>query len=308
MNEVTNKNRLCRALVGSYLYGLETPSSDQDFKGVYFPSWQDCVLLNVDTAVSVDTGYKDQEQYFSLQHFFRLLGKGEVVCFDLLHVREPFLKQTSLIWEEIYKRRQKFYSKKLNGFLGFVLSQTRKYSMRGTRYNSVSEVVSFLQNVPHEPEDRLERIWDKLPQNEFAEFSTDSRGNIVYSVCERMVHPSVKIDYAAQTFTNYKIMYGERSKAAAKNEGYDLKSISHAFRCLDEVEQIVDERDLTFPLKNREFILKIKTGQLEINDGIFEMMEERVSQIKEKINKSDLPDHMDREYWNGFLINKYYPY
>jgi hypothetical protein len=304
-------NKLCTVLSGSHLYGLNTELSDRDYRGVFLPTLKECVLQQVPKAITYSTSdknlknTKDDEdvQFFSLHHFIKLLNKGEIVCFDLLHARGDCLLSTSKEWEYLYDNRQKFYSKRLNGFLGFILSQTRKYSNRGVRYNSVSEVIKFLEEIPRE--NRLETVWNKLPQNKFSNYSLDSLGNSVYSVCERMVHPSVTVEHALKVFTGYKAMYGNRSVLASKRDGYDLKAISHAFRCLDELDQLISERDIIFPLKNRERILNIKLGKEIACDELFEEMDERVKILKEKLDKSDLPDSIDVKFWEDWLFGIY---
>lgn len=299
-------NVILQSIVGSKLYGLDHAESDTDLKGIYLPDLRDCILGKVENSIVKDTKGVDKSesidtQYFSLQHFVRLMAKGEVTCFDLLHSmsRPEMVLVRSPLAEEMYRERRRFYSKQLKGFLGFVLSQTRKYSDRGLRYGAVNEVCDVLRGV--NPNMRLSELVKLLPVGAFTAFE-GGRHETYYAVCGKKVPLSVRVSYALEVFDGYKRLYGDRSKSAT--DGYDLKAISHAMRCLDEVEQLLDEGDITFPLKNARKIFEVKMGIAEVSDDIFTEIEKKVLEISEKIDKSDLPDEVDLEYWEGFIVSE----
>jgi predicted nucleotidyltransferase len=305
---------LSKVLSGSHLFGLNTEKSDLDYRGCYLPELKDCILGKVKKSITsiegndpstVDKSNVSDTQYFGLQAFINNLSNGEVNSLDLLHARGDNLLRTSEEWEFLYNNKDKFYTKRLDGVVGFVLSQTRKYSNRGVRYNSVVEVIEFLDKVEFPKLTKLKHIWNLLPVNSFAEFRTDKLGNEVYSVCERMVHPTVTVEHALKVFTNYKTLYGQRSIDAGSLDGYDLKAISHAFRCLDELEELIHERNITFPLKNRERILNIKLGIEMPTDDHFVEMDERIEKLKFDLDNSNLPDSVDLDFWNEWVFNVY---
>jgi hypothetical protein len=292
--------QLFTCLAGSHLYGLSSPSSDLDYRGIFMPSLRDCVTNNISNTLS--NGSIDKVD-FSIQHFFSLLNKGEVNCFDILHARHTLISTTPQ-WEYIYSNRKSFYSKRLTGFIGFVLSQTRKYCDRGARYNEVSKVLHFLKSL--DSGSKLGNAWESLPVGDYSHYGKDKNGNDVYIVCERMVHPTITVGYAIHVFDSYKKLYGHRSiYASSDGLGYDLKAISHGLRCLDELEQIIVEGDLTFPLRSRDYLFKVKTGQIPVNDDIFMQMDERVKHLKSLIDKSSLPSSIDFSHWNDWLYSQY---
>ena len=91
---------------GSHLYGLDTPSSDLDFRGVYIPSLDDIILhqdqdeineeIELPIYVDYDTANLEQKhgqqigtkkidvKIFSLQKFIKLCSKADTNALDLL--------------------------------------------------------------------------------------------------------------------------------------------------------------------------------------------------------------------------------
>ncbi|MGZ7230903.1 hypothetical protein ACXWOM_10615, partial [Streptococcus pyogenes] len=54
--------------------------------------------------------------------------------------------------------------------------------------------------------------------------------------------------------------YGERARKAEANEGVDWKALSHALRGGLQLQEIYTTGDLVYPLKDAEFIKKVKAG------------------------------------------------
>lgn len=82
---------LCK--FGSHLYGTDTPTSDSDFKGIFLPSKTNCLLGDMPKHFTSSTGdgeSKNSEddldvQFWSLQYWLSLVGKGETNALDLLY-------------------------------------------------------------------------------------------------------------------------------------------------------------------------------------------------------------------------------
>ena len=56
--------------------------------------------------------------------------------------------------------------------------------------------------------------------------------------------------------------YRDRAKLAKDNDGVDWKAVSHAFRCMYEVESLLEAGEIVFPLPNREFLENVKLGKI----------------------------------------------
>ena len=67
---------------------------------------------------------------------------------------------------------------------------------------------------------------------------------------------TITVEYFAQKIRDMEAQFGNRSRSSAK--GVDWKALSHAVRVINEVEELLDDGFITFPLKNREYIKSIK--------------------------------------------------
>ena len=118
---------VCR--FGSHLYGNNTPESDCDYKGIYMPTAEQVILGDFPRTINLKTkegnveGLKNDNsdvdmELISLHYFIQLALKGETMAIDMLHAPEEMTIHTSAMWKEIQKNRSKFYTKKLDAFVG----------------------------------------------------------------------------------------------------------------------------------------------------------------------------------------------
>jgi hypothetical protein len=66
---------------------------------------------------------------------------------------------------------------------------------------------------------------------------------------------------------------GHRARRAARAHGKDWKALSHALRVIDEVTELLTDGTVTFPLKNAEYICRVKHGDID-----FDEVSERISE------------------------------
>ncbi len=82
---------------------------------------------------------------------------------------------------------------------------------------------------------------------------------------------------------------------------YDAKHMMHTFRLLNMAEDIARYKKVIVFREDREFLLKIRSGQFRF-ETLMEMVEEKVSKVEEYFNKSDLPDKPDERLAEELLI------
>lgn len=119
-------NTIVKMIFGSHLYGLNTESSDKDYKGIFLPSKEEILLGKIPKTIDLSTNKTNQKnskedidvEYYSLHYFIKLACMGETAALDMLHAPENMLVETSDIWKEIIKNREKFYTKNLKAFVG----------------------------------------------------------------------------------------------------------------------------------------------------------------------------------------------
>lgn len=117
---------LCVLLGGSTLYGLRTPTSDSDFRGVYLNSRLGEVvgITNNETqGQSKEEG--DDFSYFSLLRFFELLKKTNTNTIEILFAPEYLLITED--FNRIKEKRTEFVDsyRLIKSCQGYVISETR---------------------------------------------------------------------------------------------------------------------------------------------------------------------------------------
>lgn len=303
---------------GSHLYGLQTKNSDTDYKGVYLPTLNEILLGKVKDSINLNTnksGNKNtaedvDEEYYSLHKFVKQAIKGETFAIDMLHCTTP--EVTSPIWEHLVNHRKKFYSKNMSAYIGYVKQQAHKYGIKGSRLSELRYAITSLKNdgLCWGLKSSIHHSWlgNSAFTGEFVKWTTriDKMGNdqIYYEVLGKLYQYTNTYEYViAQLEKTYNI-YGHRAKQAEMNEGVDWKAISHAFRAGYQALDIYTKGDFEYPLQQNEFILKVKTGQLDFND-VSVKLEELVKEVEQAANNSDLPDEVDSEYWEAWLLGVY---
>jgi len=116
---------------------------------------------------------------------------------------------------------------------------------------------------------------------------------------------------AYHTFKSYS--YNQRQKLMIKKEnmtgrkelaekfGYDCKFMSHGIRLLLECQQMLVEKNLTFPLSQNNFIRDIKIGKYSLEEMLIKA-EELEKLIDEAYIKSDLQNSANIEAINKLQI------
>lgn len=308
-------NLICKTIYGSKLYEMDGPNSDDDFRGCYLPDKSTCFLGKIKDTIDG----KGDEQLFSLQRFLRLAAEGQSIAIEMLYTPSDKTLISSPIWEELVKNRHRFLSKKMKSFMGFSKAQATKYSYRADRLNDVIKLRNFFENwcktvsapiLGCNPLDaKLSVLWDILPEGVNFQKSTNqfnrSKDNRVYLICGRELQIHCSVSHVLQFLDLLRDEYGERVKKAAEQK-IDFKSLSHAFRVSYQAKQLVLERNLTFPAKEVDFLRKVKFAELDlIKDELDKQLDELINKTDKLILDSDLPDEVDWNWCEQFILETY---
>ena len=106
---------------------------------------------------------------------------------------------------------------------------------------------------------------------------------------------------AIDIITKFYEQYGARAKQASQNKGVDWKAISHALRAGYQVEQLMNEGTITFPLKQAEFLRAVKLGEFEFKN-IITILEDLIDDVDRLSNASDLPDKVFEKPWREWVV------
>lgn len=315
---------LAKFIHGSHLYKLNTPESDQDFKGIYMPNLKDMVLGKVKDSVDFSTNKSNEKnssedtdyEVYSIQKFVQLLSKGEMVTFDMLFAPEAAVtyydelgnklttEYAEQIQHPIYRLRNEFYDlfihKDMKAYFGYCRRQAAKYGVKGSRLDSLYLVRSVYDSYSRKDGDRLEKIKSLLPVNEFLKKEEDH-----YEVLGKKHQWNTSILDFYERITSEIKKYGNRANLARNNEGIDWKAVSHAFRAGFQLESalINGRMQVVLPDKERELILSIKKGELDWLSDVKPALEYLMGRVEFVAEQSTLPDKPDIDKIEEVLFN-----
>lgn len=301
-------------IFGSHLYGLNTPNSDTDYKGIFIPDAKDILLGTAPKTIQSSTGDKHSKntkddvdrQMFSLSKFINLACEGDTVAIDMIHADDSKLVVNSDTWQYIRDNRHLFYTKKLTGLFGYVRKQAAKYGIKGSRLAALHEVVECIKTV--DDSKKVGDFKEYFPLNEFAYwiFATDKNGvnQIFYEVLGRKFQQTVSVKEMKTSLFKLWEEYGDRARLAMTNQGVDWKALSHALRGGYQLINIYKHGDLVYPMEQNPLILAVKTGTMPFNE-VQEELEKVVQEVEILAENSHYPSSVDREFWEAFLEDVY---
>ena len=97
---------------------------------------------------------------------------------------------------------------------------------------------------------------------------------------------------------------GQRPEIEEKY-GYDVKAAMHTLRLLYECLELVSTGNLAFPRPEREFLIRVRTGKLSINDVLRVARELRAQCEQASREKSALPESIDTDALSRLMARCY---
>lgn len=310
---IKNNNTVVKLVYGSYLYGTNTENSDRDYKGVYLPSIEECILGTVSKSVRDNTKLDscakntvndvDYEMY-SLQYFILTLGKnGDTTFLDMIHAPDNALIMSSDYWKFIKENRSKFYTKNLSAYLGYCRNQANKYGIKGSRLAEAERILNILEE--YSENERLEFAYSKITESDYVK-KTHIVSEPALEVCDKVFSVKTKINLIKESLSKFVLRYGDRAAYAKDNKGIDWKAISHAFRVGVQMEELYTEGTITFPLKDSRFLTDVKLGKYHYaNDCIGERLSELIDRVESYAKNSKYPEAIDINFWEIWVTSLY---
>lgn len=311
---------------GSHLYGTNTPSSDMDYKGVFLPSKQSCILGDSVKTITRTTGDANEKngkddidvQLWSLQYFLKLVSQGETNALDLLYSHTypemiHYITATPpFCMTDLFNNHSRLFNlKDCKAFIGYAIGQARKYGIKGSRLGVIKDICNWLMNRDHENLWVDKKLEEFIPEiiKEFGDssycFTKIKNGKKFLVVCGKFHQENISVEeFAIRIQKDYE-RYGERAMAAERNEGIDWKALSHAMRAISQIEQLIDTGWIKYPLANAHTLKLIKEGVVK-----FKVVEKDISQgvdrVKDKLESLDTPAPKKDSNLIDSLILKFY--
>lgn len=307
-------DKVVEMVFGSHLYGLNTPSSDKDYKGVVLPTKEQILLQQAKFSLKQSTGNDKQKntsddvdiEFASLHNFIDHACQGETFAIDMLHAPKSTIIHSSDIWEYLQENRHKFYTKGMKAYVGYVRKQAAKYGVKGSRLAVLEEALTVAKVVDNGMGGRLVGLLeDRLPVGEYSQWVETEHPQvgkqIFYEICGRKFQSTLKLPMFIDQLQHVYDSYGERAKLAQSNEGVDFKAVSHALRAGYQAKWIYLEGGFEYPLKETDFLMQVKKGELDYTTVVQPELERLVDEVMLLADASSYPEKVDRKFWDKFV-------
>jgi hypothetical protein len=149
---------------------------------------------------------------------------------------------------------------------------------------------------------KIKEIWNKIPDNidGVKKYYDETLSCNVIEILSQKFTDTCDVLYVIECLKKADIKYGDRARKALG--GPDLKSITHAVRACLQLRELYQDHTITFPLKDREMLMKIKTGQLDFETVVSPMLDTLIKEVEELCANSTFPERVNREFWNDFIL------
>lgn len=298
VNKWLDDHTIFSYLAGSHSYGLNTPESDIDIRGVCIPPidyWLGA--FNFEQAESKDV---EDKVIFSLKKFFALAEGSNPNVIEFLYADESDYIKTTPIWEKIRENRHLFLSKVAKfTFSGYAISQLKRIKThRKWLLNPITE--------------KPKRLDFGLPEDK-ALFNSSSKGAMESLIKDGYTFSSsvMQVYQKEQEYKNAKKQYDQYQNWLIKRNpvrfelekkfGYDTKHASHLVRLLKMGQEILTTGEVIVKRPDREELVAIRNGSWSF-DKLIEWAEEQDRNLDNLYKTSVLQKTSRSKEVNSLLI------
>lgn len=342
LEELKKSNHIIfECISGSRAYGLDTPTSDTDIKGVFILPKAQFYSLDYIGQINNET---NDIVYYELRKFIELCLKNNPNILEMLYAPADTVLYKHKLFDEI--KSDLFLSKLCEKtFANYAFSQIKK--ARGLNKKIVNpiekerkDITDFCtvlegkKNLPlkeYLTHFNLESNYcglAKIPnmKNCFNFFynkelnyqgiARENANEVCVSSIPKSENPIAILYFNSEGYSSYCKKYKEywnwvakRNEVRYKNnvshdKNYDAKNMMHTFRLLRLTEEIAEKANMSIRVSKAEkaYLFRIKNAEFEYDDLINE-----AEKIKDNLEKqfkfSELQEEPDKEKVNNLLVD-----
>jgi predicted nucleotidyltransferase len=333
---------LLKAIVGSQLYGLATPSSDIDIKGIYKLPLNQLLRRNYQDQVNDE---RNDQVFYEVGRFLGLAAKANPNTLEVLYSPDEFILKSSEDYKLIRSHRDKFLTKAIRDSLGgYAIAQIKK--ARGNNKKIVNPIdkirktpLEFCYIIQQNNTIPLTRWLSEgaWTQNEFGLSKLNDAHNVylmyynedtypfrglvndssnelrLSSIPKELVGKERVIYFASENYSNYCKNYAEywewmenrnESRYASVEEHKKGYDGKHLMHCFRLLDMGIDAA------KYGDLIVKRPNREwlLSVRNGEFDyddlitQADEKLTEMDELIKKSSLPGKIDEDFIDDLLL------
>lgn len=279
---LAERNRIFYTRAGSRAYGLNTATSDEDFRGVFiglpdnligFYPVEHCELSG-------------DNMLFELRKFLNLAKDCNPNIIELLFMDESDILLQTEWWQRIKAQRELFLTKRAKfTFSGYAMAQLKK--IRGHNH------------------------WLNDPQPvEPPEASKYLKVKFIEGLGQREVFDQAAYEMALKGWRHYwewKNTRNEERAALEAEHGFDTKHAMHLIRLLRMGAEIMRGEGVHVKRADREELLAVRNGQFTYEE-IVALAEDYERQLDNLYQTSSLPNSPDVAKLNKLMLGIYRDY
>lgn len=320
---------LFEVISGSKSFGLNTPTSDTDIKGVYYLPKEKFFGLDYIPQISNET---NDEVYYEIGRFVELLIKNNPNILEILASPEDCVLYKHPLMENL--KIEDFLSKLCkDSFAGYAVTQIKKarglnkkivnpmpkekkslldfcYVLKGYETvsantflaeNNLKQEQCGLVNLPNSKgmfalfydDNKIlgyKGIIQKESSNEVSLSSIPKNEKLIgYLSCNQDGYSKYCKEYTEYWSWIEKRNEDRYNTNQQHGKNYDSKNMMHTIRLLQTAEQILSTGKLDIRVPNRDELLDIKAGNKEYDD-LLEMADNLIASIENHYETSTLPE------------------
>jgi hypothetical protein len=328
---------LLKCISGSRAQQLHSATSDTDIKGIFVLPQKELYGFSEVPQLANET---NDEVYFEIGRFMDLLSKNNPNIMELLGTpKESILFRHPLM--SLIRTENFLSKLCKDTFAGYAATQVRKakglnkkihrpideekktvadfcFVVEGNGSISLSEWLDQrgyqqehcgLTNLPHFKDVYLLYHHETLR----GIISGENANDVQLSSIPRDISPLAVMNFNKDGYSVYCKEYYEYwewvkkrnenryQNTLAHGKNYDAKNMMHTFRLLSMAEEIAIEHKVIVARTDRDFLLRIKSGEFEYDD-LLKMVDEKIEKITELYLHSDLPEMPDEKKAEAILV------
>ena len=263
---------LLLSYAGSRLHGTNTENSDLDIKGVFLPNLQDRLNQTDQKVIKFSTGDNSSKngsedidiELFNMFNFIDMLTTNDSAAVELLfstYNRDMVLFADSFFTIILQKNRLNLLSNSVDKMTGFAFKMANKFIMKAERLSELDEVLTLLRELPEREslEDNEDKILSIINNHEHNSFDGE-----YFILLNRKFRKNLKVKELKKLLNKIKSKYGRRVKDIQEDK-VDYKALSHALRAFVEAVYILEDKFITLPLPEADYLLEIKQGKHNVD-------------------------------------------
>lgn len=307
-----DRKTLYKVRVGSHLYGLNRPESDEDYMGIFMPTADD--LLGLKKVEEIDNSTKESsktrrntsddvdDKSYSLHKFMHLLLQNNPNIVEVLFANRDNILVDSPEFKELRENVDKLVSFKVYyTFTGYAYSQKKKLTVKAERYGSLVEAIDKIEKMFTRK--YLESTTSKLSEEEADLLNASLKYYKGHKGNTESFHKGMPLKTIYEKLVEERDNYGWRVKTDTFDTlGYDVKFGYHLIRILAEGYELLNTGKLVYPISGeaRDDIVRVRSGEVQLKDlyRLYDKWKDRCDSTK-----GSLPAKPDFNWAHRWTVN-----